>query len=282
MRRRLAAPWLSHQPCRVGKPDEEEDEGGSWLSARGALIVAAIFVFLVKTFVPFGDEILYPLTLFATWVHEMGHGITGLLVGGSFDHLEIYWNASGLAFGQVGDGWPEAFRAMGGLLGPPIVGASILAFARGPKRASIVLWTLAAVMLLSVPIWVRSVTGFVVIPIVAALVGLLAYKGGETMRHFGAQLLGVVLGLDTLTRIDYLFTGEVTIAGQARPSDVQIIANAVGGPYLLWGAALAVVSLALVALGVRIAWMSPIRWSDLRWPKRRKDVTSSAGGRSNL
>ncbi|MEZ4336694.1 MAG: M50 family metallopeptidase [Sandaracinaceae bacterium] len=266
----------------MGKPDEEEDEGGSWLSARGALIVAAIFVFLVKTFVPFGDELLYPMTLFATWVHEMGHGLTGLVVGGSFDSLEIFWNGSGLAHGAHATGWPSALVSMGGLLGPPVVGAGILAFARGPKRASIVLWVLAGLMLVSVPIWVRSITGFVVIPVVAALFGLLAYKGGETLRHFGAQLIGVMLGLDTLTGLDYLFTGEAFVGGEVRPSDVSNISTALGGPYLLWGALLAVVSLALVALGVRIAWMSPIRWSDLRWPKRRKDVTSSAGGRSNL
>ncbi len=276
----MAGDRFSHQPWRVGTP--EEDESGSWLSARAALIVAVVFVLVVKTFVPFGSELLYPLTLFATWVHEMGHGLTGLAVGGTFESLDIFWNASGLAHGTVGDGWPTALRAIGGLLGPPVVGASILAFARGPKRASIVLWVLAGLMLISVPIWVRSVTGFLVIPIVAGLTGLLAYKGGETTRHFGAQLLGVVLGLDTLTRIDYLFTSEVHVDGRDLPSDVMHVATGLGGPYLLWGALLAVISLGLVALGVRIAWMEPIAWKGLRWRKRGEDVTSSGRGRPNL
>ncbi len=260
----------------------DEDEGGSWLNGRWGLIVAVVLVLIVREVVPFGRELLYPLTLFATWVHEMGHGLTGLVVGGSFDSLEIFWNASGLAHGAVGEGWPTALRAIGGLLAPPIVGASILAFARGPKRGTIVLWVLAGLMLVSVPIWIRSVTGFVVIPLVALATGALAYKGGETLRHLGAQLLGVVLGLDTVTRIDYLFTGEVRIAGQPLPSDVQHVATAIGGHYLLWGALLAAISVGLVYLGVRIAWMDEVAWSKLRWPKRSKDVTSSAGGRSNL
>ena len=258
--------------------ENAEEEEGPWLNARWAMILAVAFVLIVRSFVPFGRELLYPLTLFATWVHEMGHGLTGLIVGGSFDQLEIFWNASGLAHGSVPSGWPQALRSMGGLLAPPIVGAMILGFARGPKRASIVLYALAALMVLSVPIWVRSITGFVVIPLVALCAGALAYKGGETLRHVGAQLIGVILGLDTITRIDYLFTSEVHVDGRDLPSDISNVASSVGGHYLLWGGLLAAVSLAVVALGVRLAWMAPIKLPKLRWPKRSKDVTSSKGG----
>lgn len=236
----------------------EDEELEPWIDARWALILAAAVVLLMRELVPFGRQILYPLTLFGTWVHEMGHGLTGLLVGGSFDRLQIFWNASGLASGIVEPGWPRALRAAGGLLGPPVVGAFILAMARGPKRASIVLWALSALMLISVPLWIRSLTGFVVIPPVALGIALLAYKGGETARHIGAQVLGIVLALDTVTRIDYLFTAEVTVDGRDLPSDVSHIANAVGGHYLLWGGLLAVLSLAFLAVGLRIAWLSPM------------------------
>ena len=41
---------------------------------------------------------LYPFTLLGTWVHEMGHGLGALLCGGRFDRLEIFEDASGLAF----------------------------------------------------------------------------------------------------------------------------------------------------------------------------------------
>ncbi len=256
----------------------DTDEDGPWLNPRWAMIIAVVFVLVVRELLPFGRELLYPLTLFATWVHEMGHGLTGLAVGGSFDQLEIFWNASGVATGSVGDGWPRALRAMGGLLAPPLVGAVILGFARGPKRASVVLYALAALMLVSVPIWVRSLAGFVVIPLVAALAGALAYKGGETLRHVGAQLIGVVLGLDTITRIDYLFTAEVRVDGREMPSDIAHVADAIGGHYLLWGALLAALSVGLVVLGVRLAWMSPIAWSSLRRPKADQDVTSSDRG----
>ncbi|MGE0786360.1 MAG: M50 family metallopeptidase [Sandaracinaceae bacterium] len=248
------------------KSDEEDD--GPWLSPRWAMILAAVFVLVVREVIPFGRLALYPLTLFATWVHEMGHGLTALVLGGSFDRLEIYASAGGLAFTTSGDGWPRALVSMGGLLGPPLLGAMILATSRGPRRASIVLWAVAGAMILSTVIWVRSLTGLVVVPSVAVAIALLAYKGWDAVRHLVAQFLGVVLGLDTVSRIDYLFTEHAVIGGQARPSDVANIASEVGGHYPLWGALLAAISLSLLAVGIRIAWMETIRWSDLERPRQ--------------
>lgn len=237
------------------KPEEDDDAP---LSARWALIVAVVLVLLMRELIPFGRTILYPFTLFATWVHEMGHGLTGLAVGGTFDSLEIFANASGLAYGSTGGGWPEAARAAGGLLGPPIVGAMILASSRGPRRASIVLWVLAAILVISVPLWVRTLVGWIAVPAVALAIGALALRGGPTLRHVGAQILGVLLGLDTVSRIDYLFSSSAQVGGEERPSDVAIIASALGGPYWLYGLILAAVSIGLVAIGLRIAWAEPL------------------------
>lgn len=248
----------------MARPGEDEDEG---LSARWALIVAALVVLFVRELVPFGGLVLYPFTLFCTWVHEMGHGLAGLAVGGTFEHLEIFANASGLAYGAVERGWPEAARAAGGLLAPPLSGAAILALARGPKRARIVLAVIAALLVISAPIWVRSLTGWIVVPALGLAIGAAAWRAGATTAHIGAQFLGVLLALDTVTRIDYLFTGSVFVGGRDRPSDVAIIADAVGGHYLLWGALLALISLALLVLGVRLAWAEPVRVT-LPWKRK--------------
>jgi hypothetical protein len=247
------------------RPTEEDDDSG--VSAREALIVAAVVVLVVRELVPFGDTILYPFTLFATWVHEMGHGISGMLVGGSFESLDVYANASGLARGSVDPGWPRAIRAAGGLLGPPIAGCAILALARGPKRATIVLWVIAIAMAISVPIWVRSFVGWIAVPFVAVIVAGLAWKGGPVSRTVGAQFLGVLLALDTVSRIDYCFSGTATINGRELPSDAANIANAIGGHYLIWGSLVAAFSIVLVIVGVRLAWAEPMK---LRLPWRRK------------
>ncbi len=226
-------------------------------SARWALIFAAVLLFAVKAFVPFGGTMLYPFTLLATWVHEMGHGLTALLLGGSFDSLRVFGDASGLAFTRIDAGWRSGLVSAGGLLGPPLAGALVLAVSRGPKRATAVLGSTAAAIVLSALVWVRSVAGWVALPGVALVLALVARRGGDTTRMVAAQFLGVVFALDTVSRIDYCFTPEARIGGDLRPSDVAGMAAGLGGPWLVWGVTVAGASLALLALGLFLAWRAP-------------------------
>lgn len=223
-------------------------------SSRRALVFAALALLVIKQVVPFGRLLLYPFTLLATWVHEMGHGLAALVVGGHFSSLQIFSDASGLAQTSEAPGAREGVVAIAGLLAPPIVGASILAFARGPKRARTALGVLAIAMLVSLAIWVRSIAGFVAIPIVCALVAYGALKLSENHRLWLAQFLGVFLALDTVSRIDYLFTRAVMVDGEERASDIANAARAWGGFFWLWGLLVAAVSLALVAIGLWAAW----------------------------
>jgi hypothetical protein len=224
----------------------------------------AILVYLVVSrLVPFGRTVLYPLTLLATFVHEMGHGLTALGVGGRFMALDVYANGSGLAHTVTSHPWQSGTTAAGGPLAPPIVGASILAMSRGPQRTRAILAGLGIAILASLAIWVRSVAGFVALPIVAAALGALLHPrwGTPHRRIVFAQLIGLVLAIDTASRVDYLFTAEVTIEGTLRKSDVAMVADAFGGHYLVWGLALAAVSFVLLSVGVWLAWRAPRRAS---------------------
>src|SRR5690606_28924825 len=165
--------------------------------------------------------------------------------------------------------WQRAAYAAGGLVAPPIVGASMLALGRGPARARVVLAALSLAILVSLPIWVRSLAGWISLPIVAALLGYLAIKAGPMVRTVAAQLVGLLLALDTLAGIDYLFTGRATVDGVERPSDVSRIADALGGHFVFYGVPLALLSLALLALGVRLAWA-------LHVPSKMKKEIASA------
>jgi len=223
-------------------------------SSRGALIGAIVVYFIVKTLVPFGRLAMYPLTILATWIHEMGHGLTALVVGGHFDHLDVYGDASGLAFTSAGHPWQQGLIAAGGLLAPPMVGVLLLGVSRGPRRARIVLAVLATVIALSLAVWVRSLAGWIALPIDAAALVYFAVRKSMRARMVFAQLVGVTLAIDTVSRVDYLFSGSATIEGVTRSSDIASVAGAFGGQYLVWGAGLTVVSLGLLALGLRLAW----------------------------
>jgi hypothetical protein len=226
-------------------------------TSRGALLMAMGAYFVVHTFVPFGRTLLYPLTLLATFLHEMGHGITALLTGGTFASLDIFADASGLAHTTTSQAWASAPVSAGGLLAPPIAGATLLAVSRGPKRARAVLVALAAFIALGLTIWVRSTAGWIALPIDALVLAWFGVRAGVRARMVFAQLVGLSLAIDTWSGKGYLFTSEVTVDGRALPSDISTFAHAVGGSYLMAGFALLVVSLTLLGGGLYAAWRRP-------------------------
>jgi len=223
-------------------------------TARGALILALVVYFVMKGFVPFGGTILYPLTLLATWVHEMGHGLTALALGGSFKSLDVFANGSGLAFTSSSHPWQSGLIAAGGLLAPPIVGAILLATSHGPRRARILLTGLCIAIVVSLAIWVRSLTGWLALPVVAAVLGAFVRWASPRKTMILAQLVGIVLAIDTVSGSGYLFSAEVKVDGDVRPSDITNVAKAFGGSYVSWGLLLAGVSFSLLALGLYLAW----------------------------
>lgn len=222
-------------------------------SARFGLVLAALAAIALERFVPGGRLLLYPFTLLATWVHEMGHGVGALLVGGGFDHLEIFWDASGIAYTSVAEGWRSAFVSAAGLLGPPLAGAVTLALARGPRRGGFVLTGIALALLVSVVFWVRSLVGVVTMLPLAALFAVLGLRGGR-VRLVLAQLVGLLFAVDTLARFDYLFAATARVGGAAHASDVAGIAAGLSPPALLWGVVIAVLDLGLLGVGLRAAW----------------------------
>lgn len=217
---------------------------------------------IVGSFVPFGSVLLYPFTLLATWVHEMGHGLTALLVGGNFIHLEIFADASGLAYTTHAAGARSlgAWISLGGLVAPPIVGAVVLGAARGPRRAQVVLVVFAAALVASLAVWVRSFTGFIAVSFVAALIGAVVRWGSPRERMFLAQFVGLRLAFDTVGRgMDYIFTDSATIHGVKRASDIASVAEGFGGPRIVWSIVVAAFCLACVAVGLLFAWRSDVR-----------------------
>jgi len=225
---------------------------------RMAIGIAAALVFVIEAWVPMGHQILYPLTLFTTWVHEMGHGLTALVMGGHFHELVIRGDASGYAVASASRGWPEALVFAGGLLAPPILGSFILGFVHGPRRARILLAALAAGLVISVAIYVRSTVGVIAMPVVAALLGWAAWRGFRKKPHrrvVMAQVLGVMLALDTVFRmVGYALSSE---ARKGEASDVQLMANELGGPYWLWGLGIIAIALSLLAFSLWWAWRRP-------------------------
>lgn len=228
------------------------------MGSRRGLLVAIAIAFLLEHVVPFGSLVLYPFTLLATWVHETGHGLAALAVGGNFDRLEIFWDASGLAHCRVVGPGHLAIMSLGGLWAPPLLGAVFLCIARGPRRARAALLTLMTLLLLTVALWVRSPAGLIVMPLVAALLGWAAWRWRPERRQVLMQFVAITLALDTLGRtIGSALSATALVGGHEQRSDVAVVADALGGHYLLWGLFVIVMALAMLGLGVWMAWRQP-------------------------
>ncbi len=201
------------------------------------LILAGVITYFIPV-IPFGNYIIWPFVILTTFIHEMGHGLTALMLGGSFVKLEIFSNASGLAWNSgVSDGLPRALVAAGGLVGPSIAGGLFILAGRTSKWSSRAFLFLSVFMLTGVALWVRSTFGVVMISSMGVIFLLISRKGKPGLHQFLIQFLGVQMLADTLTHtFSYLFTGSAHVGGQTRHSDTGTIAEQLGGPYWLWGA----------------------------------------------
>src|SRR5262245_34171917 len=92
---------------------------------------AAAAVSLVVSLTPWAPFLLYPFKLFTTWVHECGHALMTVIVGGRVTSVTIEPDTSGLTRGLV----PASRLAGGavassGYLSAAIVGCLLLAATR--------------------------------------------------------------------------------------------------------------------------------------------------------
>jgi hypothetical protein len=126
---------------------------GNWL-----WIAAAVSLGLSLT--PWGRLLLYPFKLFTTWVHECGHAVMTVLVGGTVSSITIEPDTSGLTRSLIPAGRiARGLVSSSGYLGASVVGCLLMAATRVERRAREILWTIGALMLLTLVIWMRNLFG---------------------------------------------------------------------------------------------------------------------------
>jgi hypothetical protein len=221
---------------------------------RWAIVIIAILT-VVGWQLPYGRLVLYPLTILATYAHEMGHGFTAMLMGASFERLEMFADGSGRAFwsGEVGR-IGRALIAAGGLVGPSLAGSFVLASTSKPRLARHLAFALGCLLLLSGVLVVRTLFGLAFVGLAAAMfIGFARLASG---RHapLALQLVGVNLCLAIFQDIDYMFSEGGVIAGVQHVSDSAAIADALFLPYWFWGALTAGFSFLVLGLGIYLAF----------------------------
>jgi hypothetical protein len=218
--------------------------------ARWVLVLSA-GITLILYLVPFLDVVARPLLYISTLVHELGHGIGAIFVGGDFLQLEMWSDGSGVATSAARTEGQHAFIAAAGLVGPAFAAAGGFVLARRRKWARIGLVAIGVVLLWAMIFKIRTSFGLVVAGAVAAACLGVALKATEDWAQLLLGFLSVQLALSVFSRGDYLFTDTAQTGAGTGVSDSGAIGQLIGGPYWLWGGICALVSLAVLALG---AW----------------------------
>ena len=226
------------------------------LNSRLLWLLLAAFSTVALWQMPFGNFVLYPFTILATWFHEMGHGLTAIALGGRFEKLMIFSNGSGLAYhsghlalGSLG----RALVSAGGLMGPPIAGTALLLASRQRNSARQALFVLGVLLLLSTLIWVRSLYGWLMLPVLGLVVLYLSLESIAWLQTFSVQFLGVQACISSYRHLDYMFSHSATIGGKTMLSDTGRIAQQLFLPYWFWGGLIAIASALILFEGLQMA-----------------------------
>ncbi len=222
-------------------------------SRAGLFLLISVAVTVLLYVVPYGQYIGYPLMLVSTLVHELGHGVAGVLVGGDFRSFEMWSNGAGVAHISGYDGrFARAFVSAGGLCGPAVAAAVGFAMARGEKRSRWMLGILGGLLLFA-DVWiVRSLFGWFFVTIFGALLLAMAWRASAWASQLTLLFLSVQLSLSVFSRGDYLFTPVANTGAGTFPSDVANMSSALFLPYWFWGALCGAFSVAVLGFG---AWI---------------------------
>lgn len=243
----------------------------SLLLAASAVSLA---LWLISWFVPFVSYIVYPLQLFATFIHEGGHVLAALLTGGSVASLTVSPDASGEVYSTTGGWFSQLFVSSAGYVGTTAFGAGLLAWLRFGYSSRLGLLISAAIVavltiffgfLAPILSLFQSVTfgGFLFTLFSGALLtaGLAAIAKYADLKwaNFAFAFLAVQCLLNAVfSLLELVLITSLTNAH----SDAANMAAATGIPAILWVILWIGISIVMISVGLRIYAVSKKSGSD--------------------
>ncbi len=216
------------------------------------VLVGSVVGTAVLYAVPGLHMVAYPLLLLSTLAHEMGHGLTAILVGAHFNSFQMWSNGSGVAAwsGNVSR-LSLALVAAGGLVGPAVASACFFALAKKAELARLALTILGVLLIVAEFLVIRNSFGWIFVGILAAIFLYVAQQNSPWLAQTTLVFLAMQLALSVFSRMDYLFTKSAQTSQGMMPSDVAQMAHALFLPYWFWGGVCAAFSVAVLFLGMR-------------------------------
>lgn len=227
----------------------------------------SIGIWIASWYFPFADYLVYPLQLFATFIHEGGHVLATIMTGGSVQSLTVSPDASGVVWSLTQEGnWLQAFLvSSAGYVGTTVFGVLLLTWFRYGYSSRNALYfssgfvgVMTLVFGLLAPMWNVFNGKFTILSVAFTVIsgavltgGLFAVAKYASLKwvNFSLAFLAVQCLLNAVFSLKDLFIISATSDAH---SDAANMAAATGVPSLTWVVLWIFISIIVISLGLRV------------------------------
>jgi hypothetical protein len=228
-------------------------------------MLISVGLWFVSFFLPITNYLVYPLQLFATFIHEGSHVLAAILTGSSVESLTVSPDTSGVVWSQPSGWFSALFISSAGYLGTTAFGTFLLVWMRYGFSSRIGLYISAGfigimtlVFGLLMPIWnvfdTHATFGSVAFTVISgailtASIFAVARFTESKWANFGLAFLSVQCLLNAIFSLKTLFLISATTNAH---SDAVNMANATGLPSIAWVLIWIMVSVVMMGVGLRL------------------------------
>jgi hypothetical protein len=226
--------------------------------------VISVALWFLSSYLPLLNYLVYPLQLFATFIHEGSHVLAAVITGSAVQSLTVSPDTSGVVW-SIPSGWLSSlFISSAGYLGTTLFGTLLLVWMRFNYSSRNALYfsagfvgIMTAVFGLLFPIFnifsLQVGFGNILFTIFSGAVltaGLFAIARYASLKwiNFSLAFLAVQCLLNAIFQLTNLFL--ITASTDAQ-SDAVNMANATGIPSMMWVFIWIGISILMISVGLR-------------------------------
>lgn len=227
--------------------------------------VLSVVLWFASWYFPFANYFVYPLQLFATFVHEGSHVLAALMTGGSVQSLTVSPDTSGAVWSMTNSWLSQVLTSSAGYLGTTLFGILLLIWFRFKfSSRNAIYFTAGFVALMTVvfglvtPAWnllsAQVTLASVLFTVISGAIlasGLFAIAKFAPIKwvNFSLAFLAVQCLLNSFFSLKTLFVISATTDAH---SDAMNMANATGIPAVAWVLIWIVLSVVMISVGLRL------------------------------
>lgn len=212
-------------------------------------LVAAAILSAALLFIPIANLFLLPVTYLNTHIHELFHALAALGTRGNVSDIKVFSDGSGVT--QISGGL-TLIVGSAGYVGASLAGGWMIVLSRNAKSASRMMVGLAAILALSMLIFVRGdLVGLVA---GASWIVALAYFGNRLTPEaavFSGQFLGIQQCINAFQSLQTLI---IISSSPKTMSDAMILQRSTGIPAIIWACVWTLFSVVILVLCLKKAW----------------------------